>query len=280
MNGEQVTMTEIATLLLDLMLTMVLYGALPMIFAGGRNKAIKDRKYKLICYAINFPVMLVLQRGGSVNLIPYVFWTFIFSRIGMRILSNRGVPAVASENAESLGENVEAIANKTEKITSRVSMDTPPRKEITSNEISAEATEMSNAVCPCCGFELFEGSAFCSHCGESVKTTEFNIEDRVLKKYTDSGGNVVIPRRVTMIGNLAFCGCKEITSVVIPDGVTEIKDEAFPTCYSLTSIKIPASVTSIGEGVFDECYELTIHAPKGSCAAHYAADNGINYVAE
>lgn len=114
-SGEQGAMTEIATLLLDFILTMVLYGVLPMIFAGGRNKAIKDRKYKLICYAINFPVMLVLQRGGSVNLIPYVFWTFIFSHIGMRILSNRGVPAVASENAESLGENVEAIANKTEK---------------------------------------------------------------------------------------------------------------------------------------------------------------------
>lgn len=80
-----------------------------------------------------------------------------------------------------------------------------------------------------------------------MKTTEFNIEDGVLKKYTGSGGNVIIPSNVTMIGNLAFCGCKEITSVVIPDGVTEIKDEAFFTCHSLTSIKIPASVTSIAK---------------------------------
>lgn len=370
MNGEQVTMTEIATLLLDLILTMVLYGAFPMFFALTRKKAIRDRKYKILCYVVNLLIKLALCRGSIFNYAPYALWTFVFSRLGITILGNRGVPAVTQENAEATDAKTEVMVDKIEgERASQVSVNMSPRKETPINEALATAKETNNAVCPYCGFELFEGSAFCSHCGESVKTTEFNIEDGVLKKYTGSSGNVIIPRRVTMIGNLAFCGCKEITSVVIPDGVTqigewafrecenlakvvipdsvtkigneafkycdrladengfviirgvlhsytgnqnavvipgdvteigeiafyncsditsviipdgvtEIKDEAFFACHSLTSIKIPASVISIGEGVFDECYELTIHAPKGSCAAHYAADNGINYVAE
>lgn len=370
MSGEQGTMTEIATILLNLVLTMVLYGAFPMVFAVTRKKAIRDRKYKILCYVVNLLIKLVLYRGSALNLAPYVLWTFVFSRFGITILGNRGVPAVVPENREVADEEIELTTNELEEGSiSQAPVDMPQRKELTSVKTLAEVVKNDDILCPYCGFELFEGSAFCSHCGKAVETTEFDIEDGVLKNYTGPGGNVVIPSSVTKIGNLAFCGRKEITSVVIPDGVTqigewafrecenlanvvipdsvtkigneafkycdrladengfviicgvlhgfagnqevvvipedvteigeiafyncsditnviipdgvtEIKDEAFFTCHSLTSITIPASVTSIGEGVFDECYELTIRAPKGSFAAHYAADNGINYVAE
>ena len=80
-----------------------------------------------------------------------------------------------------------------------------------------------------------------------------------------SSGAVVIPASislygtdysVTSIGNRAFMGCFDLTSIEIPSSVTSIGDVAFADCCQLTSIEIPKSVTSIGEFVFEFCLEL------------------------
>lgn len=91
---------------------------------------------------------------------------------------------------------------------------------------------------------------------------------------------LVIPKDITAIGNFAFEGCSELTSVNIPDNivaiyksaffgctgltsvsipnsVTFIDNEVFYGCKSLTSISIPNSVTSIGESAFNDCESLT-----------------------
>ena len=69
--------------------------------------------------------------------------------------------------------------------------------------------------------------------------------------------NTVIPNTVTSIGNSAFYGCTNLTSVSIPNSVTTIGNNAFGYCTGLTSITIPDSVTSIGNGAFDYCSSLT-----------------------
>ncbi|MBQ6119883.1 MAG: leucine-rich repeat domain-containing protein, partial [Clostridia bacterium] len=71
--------------------------------------------------------------------------------------------------------------------------------------------------------------------------------------------NSVIPSdgSVTCIGNCAFLGCMEMTSVTIPDSVTSIGDSAFEDCIGLMSLVIPDSVTSIGEYAFSGCTGLT-----------------------
>ena len=45
--------------------------------------------------------------------------------------------------------------------------------------------------------------------------------------------------------------------IVIPEGVTRIGDYAFYGCVNLTSIEIPNSVTNIGEAAFSDCANLT-----------------------
>ena len=48
--------------------------------------------------------------------------------------------------------------------------------------------------------------------------------------YIDGVGVIKFDGKVTTIGNLAFYGCRSLTSVTIPDSVTTIGDHAFADC--------------------------------------------------
>ena len=137
---------------------------------------------------------------------------------------------------------------------------------------------------------------------------DFEIQDDVLRKHKDTGGQVVNPGSVASIGNHAFSGCESLAgfqkagcckridghwysedgktlvqyvgrpreaSFRIPDGVTGIGDHAFSGCRSLTGITIPDSVTSIGDRAFSRCASLTsITIPDGVTSIGYHAFSG------
>ena len=76
--------------------------------------------------------------------------------------------------------------------------------------------------------------------------------------YLGADSVVVIPNSVTAIGDEAFKGSTNLTSVEIPNSVTAIGSSAFYGCSSLTSIDIPNSVTGIGEQAFYKCKGLNL----------------------
>ena len=67
---------------------------------------------------------------------------------------------------------------------------------------------------------------------------------------------IILEEGVTKIGQYAFWGCSNLTSITIPDNVNGIGNSALMGCTSLTSIIIPDSVTSIGEKAFYGCTGL------------------------
>ena len=90
---------------------------------------------------------------------------------------------------------------------------------------------------------------------ESLSVDDFSYEEKedglYITGYLGSATSVIIPaeidgKKVVGIGDRAFFGCSNLTSVTLPDSVTQIGERAFSGCRSLTSITIPDGVTQIG----------------------------------
>ena len=60
----------------------------------------------------------------------------------------------------------------------------------------------------------------------------------------------------TSIGNQAFAGCTNLSSIALPDSLTSIGSYAFESCSALKSITIPDHVTFIGNNAFCNCTAL------------------------
>ena len=112
------------------------------------------------------------------------------------------------------------------------------------------------------GNEAFTG---CS----TLTKVELNNNDIVSKRYNTSTGSSIITifggqvkeyylgEDVTSIGDGAFYGCSNLTTVQMTDNVTSIGEYAFSGCEKLASINISNKVTSIGDFAFRNCFKLT-----------------------
>ena len=79
---------------------------------------------------------------------------------------------------------------------------------------------------------------------------------------TTISGDVVIPETlggypVEAIGNKAFDGCADITSVAVHDGITKIGVKAFQNCTNMTAVSLPDSISYMGTYTFSGCTSLT-----------------------
>lgn len=76
--------------------------------------------------------------------------------------------------------------------------------------------------------------------------------------------SVTVSENVTVIGERAFLDCANLASIVLPEGLLSIERWAFANCRSLDNLILPATVTYIGHGAFTRCSSLTsIVIPQG-----------------
>ena len=95
--------------------------------------------------------------------------------------------------------------------------------------------------------------------------------------------SVTIPDSVVYIGASAFAGCTLLENIVMPNSLTYIYRGAFSDCSSLKEITIPASVTYIGDEAFFGCSSLKVFtipasvSHVGEYALGYTYDSSFNY---
>lgn len=74
--------------------------------------------------------------------------------------------------------------------------------------------------------------------------------------YKDSIKSLVIEEGVTTVGQSAFFGCDQLTSVTLPTSLEKIEAQAFRSCAGLKEITIPAGVSEIDTCAFADCSAL------------------------
>ena len=109
---------------------------------------------------------------------------------------------------------------------------------------------------------------YTTNAGGKATITRFN------DKYS---GALYIPKTlgehpVISIGDHAFYGCHNLTTVTIPDSVINISKDAFTSCGGLSSVTIPGSVTSIGKPAFSQLGSLTNISVASANSAYFSAD--------
>lgn len=75
--------------------------------------------------------------------------------------------------------------------------------------------------------------------------------------------SVIIPSTVTRIGNMAFCMCTGLTEINIPDGVADIEARAFAWCSNLSSVNLPAGLKRLGSSAFSNTNISSVTVPAG-----------------
>ena len=84
--------------------------------------------------------------------------------------------------------------------------------------------------------------------------------------------SIWLPATVTNIGDQAFFGCKNLTSVTINGAVTSIGDEAFCNCTKLSDVELPFTLESIGTRAF---YNTALTEVRLGASLHFIGESAF-----
>lgn len=101
----------------------------------------------------------------------------------------------------------------------------------------------------------------------------------VLPRTSQKDNRYALPVAMQSIEEEAFID-SDPTFVQIEEGCVRIGAKAFARCEALADVIIPGSVTEIAADAFEDSLLLVIHAPQGSAAQDYAAQQGFGWEAE
>ena len=89
--------------------------------------------------------------------------------------------------------------------------------------------------------------------------------------------SITLPNGLTSIGVGAFNCCINLISIKIPDGLKSIEKLAFVGCKRLSNIALPKSLTNIGIGAFQNCVSLNnVKIPDGVTSIEWETFDGCS----
>lgn len=127
----------VPALIITLIITIFAYGVFPMVFSLTYKKKIVKKKFRKCCYVVNFIIMIVfIAVNGASSGFPYILWTEIFVRWGLRILGAKG-SVVNHEACVNLPSNINCAINQ-------------------------------DGYCSACGAVLSSDDDMCGNCGAKI----------------------------------------------------------------------------------------------------------------
>lgn len=177
-------------LLVSLVITIVAYGALPLIIASTRKKVISIKKYRWFCFGSNLIVVFLFSalNGGARAGGGYGLWTWVFSSLGLSILRSRYLledfkpikrPASEATNKDciptggwrcSCGRNNAAYVSTCYCGLTKRDIQHSLGKSTSTSDTSTNAVGDHDQICFCrkCGEKLIDNSIFCRKCGTRI----------------------------------------------------------------------------------------------------------------
>lgn len=170
----------------SLLLTVLTYGAFPMMIAYLRKTPITKKRYYLYCFAVNFAVMVILiaiavslslDQEVIPNGFPFFLWTTVFSNLGIGVLTKKNLIIYPAEKTpvHSFVEYKRTEKETTPQNTAPVqNVDIPVYWVGQSSEPDAvnttvQSRQITRNFCENCGTRLPEGSVkFCPKCGQKI----------------------------------------------------------------------------------------------------------------
>ena len=122
--------------------------------------------------------------------------------------------------------------------------------EILTKEASKKEGKFENLVLNL-ALQKIDSDSF-EYDGEAVYTAE----KKRLVYCMSNEASFTIPEGVTIIGEMAFRGKKQLKNIIIASTVKEIEHDAFYDCDELDNVYIPANVKEIKSYAFAECDKL------------------------
>ena len=135
----------VLVLLVSLIVTLLVYGAFPVIFAKTRKTPITKKKYKRLCYGINIiGLVLFFAIDGAASGGPYLLWTWVFSNYGVKALKKKALLLDAPPSDEETSEQADKLENKEAAVNSDIQ--DSASFVVESNGLDNQSEEMSDCT--------------------------------------------------------------------------------------------------------------------------------------
>lgn len=101
------------------------------------------------------------------------------------------------------------------------------------------------------------------------------VNKQLLEGFTGSDAIIRIPGKIKTIGEEAFAGNRNLTTVFISRGVEQIGARAFANCKNLKLVEVPDSVRWIDDSAFWGANKVVIRCTRGSVASAFRIRNKL-----